>query len=150
MTSAPAHPASHVGARFPALALGCDVAAPTSDVYNPESVVEPVRARTAADCGSSHDRGAVPAALLCSPLSATRDEVDGRRLQPRNALITGPTDSNPTVAQPGQVVAWRCNRHAASLVRPTSAIRCSRNTDSIWRACPKLNSRGSVPSVEGA
>ena len=28
--------------------------------------------------------------------------------------------------------------------------RCSRSTDSSWRACPKLNSRNRVPRVEGA
>src|SRR5271168_5196447 len=31
-----------------------------------------------------------------------------------------------------------------------NAARCPRRTDSSWRACPKPNSRNSVPTVEGA
>lgn len=33
---------------------------------------------------------------------------------------------------------------------PHSATRCSRTTDSSCRACPKVNSRNNVPTVEGA
>jgi hypothetical protein len=39
---------------------------------------------------------------------------------------------------------------ASTSQRPASATRCSRNTDSSWRACPKLNSRSNTPNVEGA
>src|ERR671921_1445429 len=39
---------------------------------------------------------------------------------------------------------------ASTSVRPASATRCSRSTDSSWRAWPKLNSRNRVPRVEGA
>lgn len=38
----------------------------------------------------------------------------------------------------------------SSSVRPASATRCALSTDSSWRAWPKLNSRNSVPGVEGA
>src|SRR5215207_4688754 len=34
--------------------------------------------------------------------------------------------------------------------RPHNATRCSRSTDSNWRACPKVNSRNNVPTVDGA
>jgi hypothetical protein len=35
-------------------------------------------------------------------------------------------------------------------VRAASAIKCSRATAASWLACPKLNSRGKIPTVEGA
>ena len=45
----------------------------------------------------------------------------------------------------------RIARSPASTGVPTaSATRCSRSTDCSWRAWPKLNSRNSVPRVEGA
>ena len=34
--------------------------------------------------------------------------------------------------------------------RRHNATRCSRSTDSNWRACPKVNSRRRVPTVDGA
>ena len=41
-------------------------------------------------------------------------------------------------------------RRAADRRAAHSATRCSRSTDSSWRACPKVNSRNNVPIVEGA
>ena len=35
-------------------------------------------------------------------------------------------------------------------MRAASAIRCSRAAAAIWLACPKLNSRSKIPTVEGA
>jgi hypothetical protein len=43
-----------------------------------------------------------------------------------------------------------CSIPTSSSVRAVRAHTCSRSTDSSWRACPKLNSRNSVPNVEGA
>ena len=39
---------------------------------------------------------------------------------------------------------------ASSGVRAASAIRCARATAASWLACPKLNSRSKIPTVEGA
>ena len=39
---------------------------------------------------------------------------------------------------------------ASRSTRPHSAARCSRSTDSSWRAWPKVNSRNKVPIVDGA
>lgn len=33
---------------------------------------------------------------------------------------------------------------------PANATRCSRSTESRWRACPKVNSRSNIPTVQGA
>ena len=38
----------------------------------------------------------------------------------------------------------------SSPVRCASAARCSRATAASWLACPKVNSRSMIPSVEGA
>ena len=38
----------------------------------------------------------------------------------------------------------------SSGVRCASAARCSRATAASWLACPKVNSRSKIPSVEGA
>ena len=39
---------------------------------------------------------------------------------------------------------------ASRSTRSHKATKCSRSTDSSWRACPKVNSRNNVPTVEGA
>ena len=44
----------------------------------------------------------------------------------------------------------RSSAPASSPVRAASAIRCSRAAAAIWLACPKLNSRSKIPTVEGA
>ena len=44
----------------------------------------------------------------------------------------------------------RSSAPASSAVRAASAIRCSRATAASWLACPKLNSRSKIPTVEGA
>ena len=38
----------------------------------------------------------------------------------------------------------------SSAVRCASAIRCARATAASWLACPKVNSRSKIPTVEGA
>ena len=44
----------------------------------------------------------------------------------------------------------RSSAPASSPVRAASAIRCSRAAAAIWLACPKLNSRSKIPTVDGA
>src|SRR6185503_14355715 len=44
----------------------------------------------------------------------------------------------------------RCSMPGNSAVRAASAARCSRATAASWLACPKVNSRKKIPSVEGA
>ena len=44
----------------------------------------------------------------------------------------------------------RCSMPGSSAVRAASATRCSRATAESWLACPKVNSRSKIPSVEGA
>src|SRR5215510_2040049 len=44
----------------------------------------------------------------------------------------------------------RCSMPGNSGVRAASAIRCARVTAASWLACPKVNSRKKIPSVEGA
>ena len=44
----------------------------------------------------------------------------------------------------------RCSMPGNSGVRCASAARCSRATAASWLACPKVNSRKKIPSVEGA
>ena len=44
----------------------------------------------------------------------------------------------------------RSSMPGSSGVRCASAIRCARATAASWLACPKVNSRSKIPSVEGA
>src|SRR6185503_11296332 len=44
----------------------------------------------------------------------------------------------------------RCSMPGNSAVRAASAARCSRATAASWLACPKVNSRKKIPSVECA
>src|SRR6185369_13436432 len=44
----------------------------------------------------------------------------------------------------------RCSIPGSNGVRLASAARCARATAASWLACPKVNSRKKIPSVEGA
>ena len=44
----------------------------------------------------------------------------------------------------------RASEPGSNSTRSHNAARCSRSTDSSWRACPKVHSRNSVPIVDGA
>ena len=77
------------------------------------------------------------------------------RSSARPAIFACPNDAPCLVFHRPGAAASRCPRSRCSIpgsngVRLASAARCARATAASWLACPKVNSRKKIPSVEGA
>src|SRR4029077_16226283 len=122
----------------PMAALTCQAAA------RPEPAL-PLRSRASAITGAARS---VDRVVICGDRPS--------RSSARLAILACPNEAPclrcPSTGRPSEWMSKnaRCSMPGNSGVRAASAARCSRATAASWLACPKVNSRKKIPSVEGA